>query len=82
MMDGNEVVERLKRRFPVGTRPELRLALYTRLGRLVEEYGEPVLHVVATAAADAASARNPGHYFAFVVMRRLRDRGILEEMTI
>jgi hypothetical protein len=58
------------------------LALYERIGRLVEEHGERALHVVATACADAAGARNPGHYFAFVVMRRLRDRGILEELTI
>lgn len=82
MMDGTEVVERLKRRFPIGSRPELRLALYERLGQLVEAEGEPALHVIATAAADAAAARNPGHYFAFVVMRRLRERGIVEEITL
>lgn len=77
-MDGSEVVERLKRRFPVGSRPELRLALYERLGSLVEEKGQPALNVIATVAADAAGKRRPDHYFAWVVMRRLIERGMID----
>lgn len=77
MMDATEVVERLRRRFPVGSRPELREALYLRLGQIVEDHGELAVHVIAEVAADAARARNPGHYFAFVVMRRLIERRIV-----
>lgn len=77
-MDGEEVVQRLARRFGSGTRKELRMALYERLGRLVESEGQPALNVIATVASDADGKRDPGRYFAFVVMRRLMDRGLIE----
>lgn len=76
-MDGSEVVGRLVRRFGAGTRKELRMALYERLGRLVDEEGDPALHVIATVASDATGKREPGRYFAFVVVRRLQDRGLI-----
>jgi len=76
-MSGEEVKGRLIRRFGLGTRRELREALYERLAKLVEEEGQPALNVIATVAADAAGKRDEGRYFAFVVMRRLMDRGLI-----
>jgi len=81
-MERSEVVDKLTRRFGTGTRPALRLALYERLGRLCEEEGEEVVHVVATVADDAQRAREPDKYFAFVVMRRLMERGFIESPTL
>jgi len=77
-MTGEEVVERLKRRFQLGSKPELRLALYHRLGQLVDDVGEPALYVITEVAADAAGRDKPGNYFAFVVMRRLIERRIIK----
>lgn len=76
-MDDSEVVERLQRRFGVGTRRELRMALYERLGRLVRDEGQGALNIIAAVAADAAGKRDPGRYFAFVVMKRLMERGLI-----
>lgn len=72
-----DIRERLTRRFGLGSRPKLRAALYERLGRLCEDEGERAYLVIATAAADAAGKSDAGKYFAFVVMRRLIERGIL-----
>jgi hypothetical protein len=77
MMDGSSIVERLERRFGLGSKPLLRKALYQRLAQLVEDEGEPAYLVIATVAADADKARDRGKYFAWVVMRRLIERGIL-----
>lgn len=78
-MDCSEVVDRLTRRFGMGSKPELRKALYERLGRIVEdgEVGEEALHIISTVAADSVGKRTPAQYFAWVVMRRLMDRGII-----
>lgn len=78
MFDREDIVQRLKRRFPVGSKPELRLALYERIGQLVEDRGDVAYHVVAEVAADAAGKRNPAHWFCFVVIRRLIERGIID----
>ncbi len=77
-MDMENLAERLGKRFGMGTRPELRKALYQRLEDLVEREGEPAYLVIATAAADADGKREPGRYFAHVVMLRLMERGILD----
>lgn len=77
-MEMSLVAEKLERRFGLGTRPELRKALYARLEQLVEEEGEPAYLVIATAAADAAGKTNPGRYFAHVVMLRLMERGVID----
>jgi hypothetical protein len=76
-MDMSDVSSRLERRFGLGTRPDLRKALYQRLERLVENEGEPAYLVIASAAADAVSKDNPGRYFAHVVITRLMERGIV-----
>lgn len=76
-MDMENVAERLKIRFGLGTRPDLRKSLYERLERLVTEEGAPAYCVVASVAADAAGKTNPGRYFAHVVMVRLQERGFL-----
>lgn len=78
-MDGEELKGRLIRRFGLGARQDLRLALYERLARLAEdeEVGQEVVHVVATVCADSVGKTNPPNYFAFVVMRRLIDRKLV-----
>lgn len=74
-----DVVERLMRRFPPVIKPELRMALYDRLGRLCEdsEVGDQIYRLVAAAAADSAGKREPGRYFAHVIMLRLRESDLL-----
>lgn len=81
-MDLQGVCERLVRRFGLGTKPELRKALYMRLERIVEEEGEPAYLVIATAAADANGKDDPGRYFSKVVMLRLMERGIIDSPEI
>lgn len=81
-MDTQHIVERLTKRFGLGTRPTLRKALYERLAHLVEQEGEPAYLVLATTAADAERAREPGKYFAKVVMIRLMERGVLERPVL
>jgi hypothetical protein len=76
-MDMSDISARLQKRFGLGTRQDLRLALYRRLEKLVEQEGEPAYLVIASAAADAVSKDNPGRYFAHVVITRLMERGIL-----
>lgn len=79
-----DIAARLVRRFPPSNRPELRLALYERLGRLCEdsESGGMVYNLVAAVAADAVGKRDPGRYFAKVVMLRLRESNLLPSMEI
>lgn len=76
-MDMSHVADRLERKFGVGTRPDLRRALYARLEQVIEEKGEVAYVAVASAAADAIGKENPGRYFARVVMLRLYERGVL-----
>lgn len=81
-MDMSDVAKRLEVRFGLGTRPDLRRALYLRLQRLVEEnpldLADRAYGVIAGVAADAAGKENPGNYFAYVVMQRLKERKILQ----
>jgi hypothetical protein len=72
-----EISKRLEMRFGLGTRPELRRQLYTRLERLVASEGEGAYVCIASAAADSAGKLNPGRYFAHVVMLRLQERGVV-----
>lgn len=81
-MDLENLADRLGRRFGFGTRPDLRKALYERLEKLVEDEGEPAYLVIATVAADAAGKKEPGRYFAHVVILRLIERGILDSPEV
>ena len=76
-MDTSHIADRLERRFQLGSRPTLRRALYQRLQALVDEKGERAYLVIATVADDATGKDDPGKYFAWVVIRRLQERGIL-----
>jgi len=76
-MDTEHIARRLETRFGLGTKPTLRRALYQRLEALVEAEGERAYLVIATVAADAQNKTDKGRYFAFVVIRRLIERGIL-----
>ena len=77
-MDMTDVAHRLELKFGLGTRPDLRKALYKRLEQVIGEQGERAYVAVASAAADAIGKENPGRYFARVVILRLYERGILE----
>ncbi len=78
-MDMSDIAERLESRFGLGSRPELRQRLYRDLeSRVYEgEQGERVFEVIASVAADAVGKRDPGRYFAYVVQRRLAERGMI-----
>lgn len=77
------LASRLERKFGLGSRPDLRRSLYERLDALYSdpEIGERVYQVVASAAADAVGKSKPGNYFAYVVLERLRERGIIQAPT-
>lgn len=77
-MDMTNVATRLETKFGLGTRPDLRKALYARLEHLVEEYGDRAYVAIASAAADAVGKENPGRYFARVVMLRLYERHVIQ----
>ena len=76
-MDLTRIAERLEVRFGLGSNPPLRKALYRRLESLVFASGESAYHVLAEVAADSAGKSDPGRYFAYSVVRRLREKGIL-----
>ncbi len=77
-MDMEGIAYRLQTKFGLGTRPDLREALYARLQELVYgTHGEKAYQVIASVAADAVGKRDPGRYFAHVVTMRLQERGIL-----
>ena len=71
------VAQRLAVKFGMGSRPDLRRDLYRKLEHLVEDEGERAYEVIASAAADANGKNDPGKYFAFVVLKRLQERGVL-----
>lgn len=77
----SNVAERLYQKFGGGTRPDLRAVLYGRLEALVEQEdrkrAELAYGIIAAVVADADSKANPGNYFAYVVTRRLQEKGIL-----
>ena len=71
------VAGRLERRFGLGGNPELRRALYRRLECMIDEQGEPMYRLVATAAAEASGKEDPGRWFAKVVCLRIRESGLI-----
>lgn len=80
--DNSSISDRLERRFGLGTRADLRRALYLRLEALCNHsdpsVGERAYQVIASAVADAHGKLKPGNYFASVVMARLQERGLIE----
>ncbi len=75
--DVHRVVDRLKRKFGLGDRPKVRLALYKWLAALADEHGEPVLKAISVAVGQAVSARSPGRYFSSTVVRILRETSVI-----
>ena len=77
----SNIAQRLEQKFGVGSRPDLRRALYRRLETICNEAdfstAEKAYHIIASVAADAVGKAKPGNYFASVVSARLREKGIL-----
>ena len=84
-MDMSNVADRLQARFGGGSRPDLRRKLYQNLEALCnledEDESRRAYEVIAGVAADAVGKKDPGHYFAFVVQRRLREKGFFVGRT-
>lgn len=80
-MDMSQIAERLERKFGLGTRPDLRRALFQKLEKLVEEQGEHAYVVIASVAVDSEGKENPGRYFCRVVLLRLQERHVLAVPT-
>jgi len=81
-MDLTRIAERLEARFGLGTSPTLRRALYQRLDGLIRAQGEEAYALISEVAADANGKKDPGKYFAFSVVRRLREHGILASIEL
>jgi len=81
-MDLTRIAERLEVRFGTGTNPPLRLALYRRLERLIAENGEHAYLIISQVAADAIGKQDEGRYFAYAVVRRLREQGVLRPLEL
>lgn len=71
------VSRRLADKFGLGEDPAKRRLLYSKLERLVELHGAGVLEVISEVVVEACSARAPGRYFCFAVLRRCRERGFM-----
>lgn len=75
------IAQRLEAKFGLGTRPDLRRALYQRLETICNEAdfntAEKAYHIIASVAADAIGKDKPGNYFAAVVSARLREKGVI-----
>ena len=78
MFDAKDIETRLTRRFGLGSKPVLRQALYQRLGLLCEQKGESAYVLIRVVADEALGKRKPAQYFAWVVIRRLMERGIID----
>lgn len=80
MYDVRDIEERLERKFGLGQRPVIRRSLYRRLGELCVQKGDRAYLVICDAAEYALSRSrgDKGNCFAFVVMRRLFERGVID----
>lgn len=80
-MDMSQIADRLKAKFGLGTRPDLRERLYEELEEMVytadPAKADAVYQVLAGVASDAEGKSDPGRYFAHVVKLRLQERGLL-----
>lgn len=72
--------ERLFSLFGGGDSPTLRRSLYFRIQLTCQTFGDPALVVVREVCEAARRARNPGNYFAFSIVRRLRENGFIQEV--
>lgn len=72
-----ELVERLTRRFGLGSKPQTRRAFYRRLELAVKTHGERAFVALRTVAAEADSARDPAKYFCHSALRRFRESGLM-----
>lgn len=72
------ISDRLAKALGLGTAPELRRALYLKLESLCEGYqGSECLDVIDAVVSDAQDKDDPGKYFAYVVCRRLQEKGLM-----
>jgi hypothetical protein len=81
-MDLTRIAERLEVRFGLGSNPPLRTALYRRLEILIRDQGEGPYQLVSQVAADAIGKKDEGRYFAYSVVRRLREHGYLNGVEL
>lgn len=72
--------ERLFSLFGGGDSPTLRRSLYIRIQLTCQTFGDPALVVVREVCEAAKRARSPGNYFAFSIVRRLRENGFIQEI--
>lgn len=76
------VAARLQKRFGLGSNPELRRELYARLEAECEgPQGRRVLEVIDSVVRNATGKDDPGRYFAYCVVRRLQEKGLMEGGT-
>lgn len=72
------IAARLEKALGLGTQPELRRALYNKLEALVAgPNGSDVLECLDNVVSDALGKADPGKYFAYVVTRRLQEKGLM-----
>ena len=67
---------RLQNKFGLGQDQKKRRELYQRLQRIVQLHGVDAYDVINECVADSVGREKPGNYFAYIVVRRLRDRGL------
>jgi hypothetical protein len=74
------VADRLEELFGLGTSPSLRKALYLRCQWTVLTFGKPAELVLREVVQYALAARSPGNCFAFTIVRRFRECGLVKEL--
>lgn len=63
-----------------GERPELRIMLFQRVQRLVEQHGLKMETLVREALTQAKGKRSPAHYFCRAIRAKINEAGFLEEL--
>lgn len=71
-----QVMTKLQQKFGAG-RDERRVALYKRIGAMVELHGEPAWKALCECVAQAAGAKAPDRYFCAAVVRCFSERGFV-----
>lgn len=73
------IARRLIAKYGKGENPAVRIKVYERIERAVDEFGAAAYRVVSGAVKSAATATYPDRYFVTCCLRRLRDAGFLSE---
>lgn len=72
-----DIVDRLRRRFGLGSKPAARMQLYQTIAAAIAKHGERAETLVREAASQASAAStHPDRYFCAAIKRKFSEAGI------